>query len=157
MSFFTKPRLICWLLLAGIAGALFVSYMIHPHYKRTILYFPRQGGGIAAEERYIPQPAESDFAVAVVTELLLGPVQHTAMRVTDPEIRPRSCFVRSRILYLDLPLQVLKPKSPVADFYTLYSVLQKNITVNCKDIDAIYVYIDGVPAYQDVSRTGAPA
>lgn len=148
MHFFTKPRLICWLLLTGIAAALFISYMIKPQYKRVILYFPHSSGSVRAEERYIPPSTESDFAASLVTELLLGSVHHTAERFTDPEIRPRSCFVRNRALYLDLPRQVLTPKVHTPDFHTFYTLLQKAITVNCKDIDTVYVYIDGVPVYQ---------
>ena len=153
MNFFTKSRLICRMLLAGIAGALFVSYMINPRSKRVVLYFPQNGGGISVEERYLPQELKADCAVSVVRELLLGPALHTAQRLTAPEVRPHSCFVRGSSLYVDFPSLILTPELPMPDFYTLYTLLQKNIEINCKNIDSIYVYIDGVPVYRQMGST----
>ena len=147
MNFFTKPRLICWLLLTMLAGALFFSYMIGPQQKRVLLYFQQHNGELGVEERYIPELPEQDFAVSLVRELLLGPTQHAFLHLTDPEICPRSCFVRNRALYVDLPAQALTPDAKTPDFYTVYTLLQKNIMTNCKNIDRIYVYIDGIPAY----------
>ena len=147
MNFFTKSRLICWLLLCCIAGMLFVSYLFHPKVKRVLLYFPKDGGTTGIEERYLPEVYEQECALAVINELLLGPADHTLLRFADPELRPRSCFVRNNVFYLDLPNQILTPKAKTADFYTVYMLLQKNIAVNCKNIEFIYMYIDGVPAY----------
>lgn len=147
MSFFTKPRLICWLLLAMIAGVLFLSHMTNPKQERTLLYFPQSTGGIGIEERYLPKLPESEFAVSLIDEMLLGPADHRFLRFADPELRPVSCFVRDNALYVDLPTRVLTPNVKTPDFYTVYTLLQKNITVNCKSIDTVYVYIDGMPAY----------
>ena len=112
MNFFTKPRIICWLLLSFIVGVLFVSYMISPKQARTLLYFPQGDGGVA-----------------------------------DPELLPRSCFVRDNALYVDLPAQILTPSVKTPDFYTVYTLFLKNIAVNCKYITAVYFYVDGVPIY----------
>ena len=150
MSFFTKPRLICWGLLAVISGVLFVSYMMNPKMERTLLYFPANDHTVGVEERYLPQLPESEFAVSLVNELLLGPSDHRFLRFADPQLRLRSCFVRDNALYVDLPAQVLTPAVKTLDFYTVYTLLQKNITVNCKHIDSVCFYIDGVPAYQQL-------
>lgn len=147
MSFFTKPRLICWSLLSVIAGILFLSYMASPKRERTLLYFPQNDNGIGVEERYLPQLSESEFAVSLIDELLLGPTDHRFLRFADPELRPRSCFVRNSALYIDLPAQVLTPDVKTPDFHTVYTLLRKNIAVNCKNIDAVHFYIDGVPVY----------
>ena len=150
MNFFTKPRLICWGLLSVIAGVLFISYMMNPKMERTLLYFPANDNTVGVEERYLPQLPESEFAVSLVNELLLGPSDHRFLRFADPQLRLRSCFVRDNALYVDLPAQVLTPAVKTLDFYTVYTLLQKNITVNCKHIDSVYFYIDGVPAYQQL-------
>ena len=152
MSFFTKPRLICWLLLGIIAGVLFLSYMMNPKRERVLLYFQRNSGELGVEERYIPELSAGELAVSLVTELLLGPIEHTFLRLTDPDVRPRSCFVRGNALYLDLPGRVLTPKVNTPDFHTVYMLLQKSITANCSGIDAVYMYIDGVPAYSGISK-----
>ena len=147
MSFFTKQRLICWSLLSVIAGILFLSYMASPKLERALLYFPQSDGSIGIEERYLPQHPESEFAVLLVNELLLGPADHRFLRFSDPELLPRSCFVRDNALYIDFPAQVLTPSVKTPDFYTVYSLLRKNIAVNCKSINTVYFYIDGMPAY----------
>ena len=147
MSFFTKPRLICWSLLSVIAGILLLSYMASPKLERALLYFPQSDSSIGIEERYLPQHPESEFAVLLVNELLLGPADHRFLRFSDPELLPRSCFVRDNALYIDLPEQVLTPDVKTPDFHTVYTLLRKNIAVNCKNIDAVYFYIDGVPVY----------
>ena len=147
MSFFTKPRLICWSLLSVIAGILLLSYMASPKLERALLYFPQSDGSIGIEERYLPQHPESEFAVLLVNELLLGPADHRFLRFSDPELLPRSCFALDNALYIDFPARILTPNVKAPDFYTVYTLLQKNITVNCKHVDSVYVYIDGVPAY----------
>jgi len=147
MKFFTKPRLICTLLLAAIAGALFFSYTVNPKLQRTLLYFRQSGGSTGVEERYLPQSSGKELAVLIVDELLLGPFDHNLLRFCDPELRPRTCFVRKSALYLDLPAQILTPQVKTPDFHTVYMLLRKNILTNCKDIDTVYIYIDGVPAY----------
>ena len=147
MNFFTKPRMICWLLLSVIAGVLFLSYMTSPKQERALLYFQQSDGSIGIEERYLPHLSESEFAVSLIDEMLLGPTDHRFLRFADPELRPRSCFVRNSALYIDLPEQVLTPDVKTPDFHTVYTLLRKNIAVNCKNIDAVYFYIDGVPVY----------
>ncbi len=147
MNFFTKPRIICWLLLSFIVGVLFVSYMISPKQARTLLYFPQGDGGVGVEERYLPPLSEPEFAVSLVNELLLGPADHRFLRFADPELLPRSCFVRDNALYVDLPAQILTPSVKTPDFYTVYTLFLKNIAVNCKYITAVYFYVDGVPIY----------
>ena len=147
MNFFTKPRMVCWLLLSVIAGVLFLSYMTSPKQTRTLLYFPQNDGGTGIEERYLPPLSESELAVSLVNELLLGPADHRFLRFADPELLPRSCFVRDKALYVDFPAQVLTPKVKTPDFYTVYTLFRKNIAVNCKNITTVYFYIDGMPIY----------
>ena len=147
MSFFAKPRLICWLLLSVIAGVLFLSYTLNVKLERVLLYFQQNDGTVGVEERYLPRIPESEFAVSLINEMLLGPADHRFLRFSAPELRPRSCFVRGNVLYVDLPAQILTPNIKTSDFYTVYTLFQKNIAVNCKSIDAVYVYIDGTPAY----------
>ena len=147
MNFFTKPRMICWLLLSVIAGVLFLSYMTSPKQERALLYFQQSDGSIGIEERYLPHLSESELAVSLVNELLLGPADHRFLRFADPELLPRSCFVRDNALYVDFPAQVLTPNVKAPDFYTVYTLLRKNIAVNCKSITTVYFYIDGMPVY----------
>ena len=155
MSFFTKPRLICWLLLSVIAGVLSLSYMMSPKQERMLLYFSQSDGGTGIEERYLPQLSESELAVSLVNELLLGPADHRFLRFADPELLPRSCFVRNNALYVDLPAQVLTPNVKAPDFYTVYTLFRKNIAINCKSITTVYFYIDGVPVYVKNSHISA--
>ena len=112
MHFFTKPRLISWFLLSMIAGALFFSYMSGPRQERTLLYFQRYNGELGVEERYIPTLPGQDLAVTLVHELLLGPADRDFLHLTDPEVQPRSCFVRGNALYVDLPAHALTPHTP---------------------------------------------
>ena len=147
MKFFTKSRLICWLLLGVIAGALYASYAFGPKLQRTLLYFQRNDGGLGIEERYLPQLPDRDFAVLLIDELLLGPIDHTFLHFSDPDTRPRSCFVRGGALYVDLPARVLTSRIKTSDFHTVYTLLRKNILLNCKNNHTLYVYIEGIPAY----------
>lgn len=149
MSFFTKPRLMCWLLLIGIAAALLLSYMINPKTQRALLYFQRADGSIGTEERYLPQFPVKDLPISLVEEMLLGPADHDFLRFCDPQLLPTRCFVRNDSVYVDLPSQVLTPKVKTPDFHTVYTLFRKNILTNCKSIRGIYLYIDGIPAYSN--------
>lgn len=149
MSLLTKQRLICLLLLGCIAGAVFLSYAAGQKYRRLLFYFQRTDGQtIGTEERYVPHSAARHPAVTVVEELLLGPFRHEFLHITDPDIPVNRCFVRKDAVYIDLPAQVLSPRVKTSDFHTAYRLLKKNIVTNCKDIRTVYLYIDGVPAYQ---------
>lgn len=153
MSFFTKPRLICVLLLAGIGVVLLVSYMINSKTERVRLYFVRSDGTTGTEERYMPRVPGKEFAVSLTEELLLGPFDRSFLRFCDSNLRPNRCFVRGDALYLDVPAQILAPQVKTPDIHTVYLLLQKNIFKNCRNIRSVHLYIDGVPAYQ----TAAPA
>ncbi|WP_252722308.1 GerMN domain-containing protein [Treponema medium] len=121
--------------------------MMNPKQERTLLYFAANDDTVGVEERYLPHLPESKFAVSLVNELLLGPSDHRFLRFADPELLPRSCFVRDNVLYVDLPAQVLTPDVKAPDFYTVYTLFRKNIAINCKGITTVYFYIDGMPIY----------
>lgn len=147
MNFFTKPRIIYYLLLTIVAGILSTLYLMGPKWERVLLYFPKSDDTVGVEERYLPRFSEEECAVSLIKELLLGPSDHRFLRFADPQLRLRSCFVRGNALYVDLPAQVLTPDVKVPDFYTVYTLFRKNIAVNCRNISNVYFYIDGVPVY----------
>ena len=93
--------------------------------------------------------------VLFISYMMNPKMERTLLYFADPQLQPRSCFVRNNALYVDLPAQVLTPNVKTPDFYTVYTLFRKNIAVNCKDINAVYFYIDGVPVYVKNSQISA--
>ncbi len=132
----------------ALTGSVFFS--LYKNRNTVTLFFQSASdGSVVAEKRYIPKTGTQSDALLIVDELLLGPIDHTLLRFTDSDISPNSCFIRSDCLYLDLPATVLQSEQKTADFKTFYTLLQKALHKNVSDIKTMYLFIDGVPAYQN--------
>lgn len=147
MSFFTKPRLACYLALGVIAVVWLLTCSADPQLDRVHLYFPQHDNKTGVEKRCIALTSKQERVVSLVNELLLGPMDHRFLRLADPSVRPRSCFVRGSECYIDFPARILTPRSRTPDWRTVFSLFRKNIMMNCKNIDTVYFYIDGTPSY----------
>ena len=157
MQYITKTRIICWILLTGIALTLTA---MHTGVKsdRLLLYFQDTNGTIGTEVRYVPRAAQKSLSSTVVTELLLGPVDRRFLKLVNPQVIPHSCFLRSGTLYINFPESILFPPETGSesdtgnnlDFKTVYTLMRKNILTNCKDVQAVCIYIDGRQVYEQL-------
>ncbi len=149
MTFMQKGRLFAVLILtaAVLTGVFFI---VQRKANTVTLFFQSKAdGSLVAEKRYLFKTQNKHEAELLVDELLLGPMDRALLHFTDSDVQPNSCFVRSGCLYLDLPARVLVSKEKTADFKTLHTALQKTISENVNEIDTVYLFVDGVPAYQD--------
>lgn len=147
MHFRTIVKLIGCLALIASVGVIFWIRQGSLQSQYADLYFQLHDGGIGTERRYIPSIYGKEYAILLIDELLLGPADHRFLRFTDPSVRPRNCFVRGRALYVDFSEHILKPRAKTPDWQKVFALLRENIRRNCKNIDSIYFYIEGMPSY----------
>lgn len=148
MRFSTIVKLIGCLAVIVSASAILWIWQRSLQLQYADLYFQLHDGGIGTEKRYIPSVYGKEYAILLIDELLLGPADHRFLRFTDPSVRPRNCFVRGGVLYIDFSEQILKPHVKTPNWQTVFALLRENIRRNCKNIDSVYFYIEGIPSYK---------
>ncbi|MGP1454992.1 MAG: GerMN domain-containing protein [Treponema sp.] len=142
--FLTKQRILCWLLLGLIILATCIGGFMQPKTERMLLFFQSKlDGSVKAEERYVMPVSDQEPAITLVSELLLGPMNRSFFRFTDPDITPNACFVRSGCLYVDLPAAALTPKIQTAEFSVFHELLKRAVFTNYPHIRTIALSIDG--------------
>jgi len=142
--FLTKQRVVCWLLLGFIIFSACVAGFVQPKTERMLLFFQgKRDGSVKAEERYVMLASGQEPVIALVSELLLGPMNRSFFRFTDPDIRPNACFVRDSCLYIDLPAAVLTPRTQAAEFSVFHELLKRAVFTNYPHIHTLALSIDG--------------
>ena len=148
-KFLTKGQIVCRLLLGLIILSACVTGFVQAKTERMLLFFQdKHDGSVRAEERYVMPVIGQEPVTALVGELLLGPMNRSFFRFTDPDITPNACFVRGDCLYVDLPPTALTPKSQAAEFSVFYELLKQAIFTNYPQIRTFVLSIDGRPAYE---------
>lgn len=146
--FLTKQQIVCRLLLGLIILSACLAGFVQPKTERMLLFFQdKHDGSVRAEERYVMPVIGQEPVVALVSELLLGPMNRSFFRFTDPDITPTACFVRDGCLYIDLPVAALTPKTQAAEFSVFHGLLKRAVFTNYPHIRTLALSIDGRSAY----------
>lgn len=129
-----------------ILSCMFFLYLKNNKYERYLIYFKNKiTNKINVEMRYLikPETSEEEF---FVSELFLGAENHDYYYISQ-EIRPKSVFIRNKILYVDLPEKILEKMPAGFDFDEFYGLFLKNIFSNFRNIEKIYIFLDGKKVY----------
>jgi hypothetical protein len=76
---------------------------------RGIFFFEGRDGGTYTEIRRLAQNQHDDLVERYVSELLLGAENAHFKSLFNPATRARACFVRGKVVYLDLSEDALFP------------------------------------------------
>ncbi|MGN0730048.1 GerMN domain-containing protein [Treponema sp.] len=123
-----------------------VSFCFYRYHWRQIFYFESyESSRICTETRYAEKKKGNDAVRFFVDELLLGPMTNRVKFLFSPGTRTEFCFLSGKNLYLGFTADALFVNSETFNMKKSVSLLHKNIMKNFKNIDRIYLYIDGKP------------
>jgi hypothetical protein len=136
---------------------LCISALFHPSTDRSLFYFPESGkNGVSAEVRYIPHARGADARLSLyVAELLLGPGAPGLLPLYSRNTAVRAAFVRKGSAYVDISAEALSAGDSPVSQEKAYSLFKKNVCTNFRNIDKIYLYIDGIEVYSGQSDADA--
>lgn len=130
-----------------VSGAAFYFYKYH---CRQIFYFESYDSSrICTETRYSEKKDGDEEIRAFVDDLLLGPMTNRFKFLFSSGTRTEFCFSNGKELYVGLSKQALFVDSETFNMRKNVSLLRKNIVKNFTNINKIYIYIDGKPAFTE--------
>ncbi|HPS44127.1 MAG TPA: GerMN domain-containing protein [Treponemataceae bacterium] len=130
-----------------------------PPVRRSVFFFQNaKNGGVSTEVRYIPRVHGRDARLSCyVSELLLGSMQPDFIPLFNPGVRLVRCFARGHDAYIDLSSEALLPAAGVTESKKAIALFKKNVCTNFRNVDKIYVYIDGIEVYSENPYANAKA
>ena len=90
-----------------------------------------------------------------VSELLLGPMDPGYIPLYNHGGHLSRCFMRGKDAYIDLSAEALLPGIAVLPTDAASEVFKKNVFTNFRNLDKIYLYIDGIEVYSENPYAGA--
>ncbi len=145
---YIKTKIIAGILLIIIASAVIFS-ITDKKYERYVMFFKNSvTSKVEAEIRYVPVQNIEDASVYFFKELMLGPVNHDYYPFLKSGKPVLSCFVKNNTLYADLPASFMESIDDGIDSEDIKFLFFKNIFVNCKNLEAAYIYVEGVQIYE---------
>jgi hypothetical protein len=93
--------------------------------------------------------------VRFLSELLLGPMHPEYLPLYSRETQVRSAFIRKHIAYIDISADALSPVKTIVSQEKAYELFKKNVCTNYRNIDKIYLYIDGIEVYPETPIASA--
>lgn len=130
-----------------------------PPVRHSVFFFQNaKNGAISTEVRYIPRVHGRDARLSCyVSELLLGSMQPDFIPLFNPGVRLNRCFARGHDAYIDLSSEALLPAAGVTESKKALALFKKNVCTNFRNVDKIYMYIDGIEVYSENPYAGADA
>jgi hypothetical protein len=130
-----------------------------PPVRRSVFFFENaKNGKIRTEVRYIPRVHGYDAKLSLfVSELLLGSMQPEYAPLFNTGVRLERCFSRKGSAYSELSSEALLPEFGVTDSSKAFEIFKKNVCTNFRNVDKIYMYIDGIEVYSENPYAGADA
>lgn len=141
----------------GLLLLLLGSFIFIAPKERAIFFFPEaKNGKISTEVRYVPSVRGTDARLNLyVAELLLGPMHPEFLPLYSRETQVRSAFVRKHVAYIDISAAALSPVATAVSPEKAYVLFKKNVCTNYRNIDKIYLYIDGIEVYPETPSVDA--
>jgi Sporulation and spore germination len=142
-------QIIAFSVLMGIFFLVMVSLFFRHNTDRAIFYFPgNRAESIRTEIRYLPKvPGIQERLNQYVSELLLGPISPEFIPLYPKDVKILRCFVRGKTAYIDISSKALEKSSEYITYIEAFELFKKNVFTNFRNLDKIYMYIDGVEIY----------
>ena len=135
---------------------LFFVLVFSPQKQRHLFLFPNSLGKVRTESRYLARAQnQSQRLQLFVGELLLGPLTPGYSPLFPEMVSTVHCFVRGKDAYITLTIDPIAflGKNPPPD--RAFEIFKKNVFTNFRNLDTIYMYIDGIEVYPSNLDVGA--
>jgi hypothetical protein len=142
-----------------VLALLSAPVLFGPSQKRSIFYFPAHASkAVRTEIRYLPvKKTQAERLSFYIDELLLGPISPDLAPVYPTDTRVSRLFIRGDELYVDITASALEYWVNSVEPDRSFAIFKKNVCTNFRNVDKIYLYIDGKEAYgMDSKPTLAP-
>jgi hypothetical protein len=117
--------------------------------KRYVLLFrSSESKDLCLESRYIRTYKGQSSVSAFVDELLLGPETERYRPLFSPGTRASFCFVRDRVLYVNLTGHLLSETGGSCTIKDGMNIFKSNIKKNFKNIKKIEMFADRKSMYE---------
>lgn len=141
-----RPMAVGLVFLGALVLSLSFALSVGNARARRVLFFPAGAPGrVAIEDRYLPnhRGLEGDLRELVDGEIL-GPTRRDAALLFPRDVRVRSLFVRSRVVYIDLSPELVfaGPEQPLHGEQAL-ALLDKSIRFNFPRVREVVYTVDG--------------
>jgi len=142
-------QIVAFFVCFGLMFLMMVSLIFRPWSDRAVFFFPEtKNGSISTEIRYLPASRGVDARLRLyVSELLLGPIHANFVPLYSRNTQIKDAFIRNRAAYIDLSSDALSPEKSTVPQEKAYILFKKNVCTNFRNLDKIYVYIDGIEVY----------
>ncbi len=142
-------QIAAFLVCVGLMAVLLLSVVFHSWTDRAVFYYPVVGKkNVHTEIRYIPHVKGQDARLSLfVSELLLGPGEPGMLPLYEKNTSLIQAFVRKGSAYVNISAEALSPIAPIVDQERAFSLFKKNVCTNFRNIDKLYLYIDGIEVY----------
>ncbi|ULQ60131.1 GerMN domain-containing protein [Brucepastera parasyntrophica] len=136
-----------------IFGVLFGGLLAQKN-ARAVFFFPvsdvKKDNAIhtVSEIRYLPKKENATERLEqYISELLFGPINPEYLPLFDGNVRTLRCFVAGKNAYIDFSEEALAPVYGKVPVDKTFEIFKKNVFTNFRNIDTIYMYIDGKEVY----------
>lgn len=144
-------QIIAFSVVAGILFLIVLSLVVQPNVKRSLFFFHEaRTKTIRMEVRYLPKTKTLDSRLdQFVDELLLGPIDSRYTPIYNTKTRVLRCFVRNKVAFIDISSDALQIAEGPFSSAENFSLFKKNVFTNFRNLDKIYLYIDGIQVYSE--------
>jgi spore germination protein GerM len=153
-----------WITAAGLLLLLLISlvlYWARPIQSvQRVLFFPTEvSPELVGEIRAIANRRErEDDIIAVIKELILGPMELWNRRALPREARLRSVLLRNGVAYVDLSEHVLFSSDFRPALDEMIEALRKTVLYNFRRVRRVVVFVEGqLPRSEMLSAGGVSA
>ena len=140
------------IILASILFLIFLTslifYLVELKSNRMIFIFQSlDDDKTHFEIRYLPQVEKEQRIKQYIDDLLLGPITDRYRPLFADGTKINSCYVRDKILYIDLSEEAVLKKGISSDTKTAVELLKLNITKNFNGINDVILFMMGQEVY----------
>ncbi|OQA62885.1 MAG: hypothetical protein BWY39_01397 [Spirochaetes bacterium ADurb.Bin269] len=147
----TPVRIFILSAIVAVLVVLVLSIVFDSSTRKYTLFFPELSSGkIKREIRNLPAVKGTEEQLELfVSELLLGSLSPDLGALYPRSSTLTSCIVRQKSAYINLSSAALMPEDSFADPRQVYELFKKNVCTNFRNIDRIYLYVDGIEVYRE--------
>ena len=144
-------KILIGLALLSIVIFILIQGVLKPWGERYVFYYPAlNNASIKKEIRYLKSKEKKEGKIALfISEYILGPTKPQLSGVFDKHTQIISCILRDKTLYISLSGHALEPLFKEIDYLEAKNLFKKNVCTNFKNIDKIYMYIDGIRVFEE--------
>lgn len=153
---FNSGRLLGIFLVSTIFLSLLCVSLFNASGIRYIFLYPNldtsnpNASKLKAEVRYLASKENKEEKIlAFIAEFLLGPINPDLSPVFNTTTLLDSCILRGKNLYVAISEKSNATFSNTFNYRFSYDLFKKNVCTNFKNIDKIYVYVDGIAVFED--------